>query len=129
MTSRAEASFVCKSFSSNGLPHEWGAPAIRMVLKKKSGDATLALEVTEDTLRDPQTMKGLLLSAEKPLGCEHRHGMAGRAGLELWRAGVRRARAGAGRWHACSPVPAPDPAAAAASLHARTPRLHIAQQA
>ncbi len=34
------------------------------------GDATLSLELNDATLRDPKSLKGLALVAEKPLGCE-----------------------------------------------------------
>ena len=70
MTSKAEATFVCKSFGSNLLPAE--APQVGVVtnLKKKNGDALFTLTFNDATLRDPKSGKGAVLSVEKPLGGE-----------------------------------------------------------
>ncbi|PRW59190.1 outer envelope pore chloroplastic [Chlorella sorokiniana] len=68
MTSKAEASFVCKSFGANLLPDKAPEVGVKTVLKKKQGDATLSLELNDATLRDPKSLKGLALVAEKPLG-------------------------------------------------------------
>lgn len=141
MTSKAEASFVCKSFGANLLPDKAPEVGVKTVLKKKQvrrgrgagqpslgqlagqsmastrdggcvpgrprsmvpsarstvapcllclwprashvarsanrpppaaaqGDATLSLELNDATLRDPKSLKGVALVAEKPLGCE-----------------------------------------------------------
>lgn len=71
MTSKAEASLICKSFGRNGLPDKQPDVAVATLLKKRSGDATLTLAFTDASLRDPQSLKGVVLTAEKPLGCEH----------------------------------------------------------
>lgn len=69
MTSKAEATLVCKSFDGPCfLPNKKPDMGIKTVLKKKAGDATLSLEFNDATLRDPKSLKGLALVAEKPLG-------------------------------------------------------------
>ena len=53
-------------------------PAMRHTLQRAhrpppapaQGDATLSLELNDATLRDPKSLKGVALVAEKPLGCE-----------------------------------------------------------
>ena len=67
-TSKAEASLVVKSFGSNMLPT--GAPTVGVstLLKKKEGDTTLSLQFNDATLRDPKSGRGVVLTAEKPLG-------------------------------------------------------------
>ena len=66
MTSKAEALFTFKSFGSNGLPSE--APVVGISTVKRQGDATLSLQLNDSTLRDPKSLKGVVLAAEKPLG-------------------------------------------------------------
>jgi hypothetical protein len=81
MTSKAEASFVCKSFGSNLLPNDSPEVGISAVFKKKQRDATLGLQLNDATLRDPKSAKGVVLSLEKPLGGGCRRGCVGtRAG-------------------------------------------------
>ena len=80
MTSKAEASFVCKSFGSNLLPSGTPEVGISTVLKKKQGDATLSLQFNDATLRDPKSAKGVVLTAEKPLGGKCLHVLVGAGG-------------------------------------------------
>jgi hypothetical protein len=72
MTSKAEAIFTCKRFNSNLLPNDKPDVGINTVLKKRQGDATLSLQFSDASLRDPKSGKGLILAAEKPLACEWR---------------------------------------------------------
>lgn len=67
MTSKAEATFTCKSFGSNLLPKD--APEVKVVtqFKKKNGDSLFTLQLNDDTLRGPQSMKGVVLSVEQKM--------------------------------------------------------------
>ena len=67
MTSKVEASFVCKSFGPNLLPSASPTVGIVTVLKKQAGDATLSLQFTDATLRDTKSAAGVVVSAEKRL--------------------------------------------------------------
>ncbi|EFN57639.1 expressed protein [Chlorella variabilis] len=82
MTSKAEALFTFKSFGSNGLPSEAPVVGISTVLKKRQGDATLSLQLNDSTLRDPKSLKGVVLAAEKPLGAGVKGTIAYNAGAK-----------------------------------------------
>lgn len=68
MTSKAEASLICKSFGANLVPDRAPDVGLLTVLKKRADDATLSLAFTDATLRDPRSLAGVVLTAEKPLG-------------------------------------------------------------
>ena len=68
---------MCKSFGSNLLPNGGPEVGVSTVLKKRQGDATLSLQFNDATLRDPKSAKGVVLTAEKPLGGGWVHGWVG----------------------------------------------------